>query len=174
MSWLYRIFSGGTIFRPLLWLLAIDAVAYFAYARFARPDGTAAGRVASGAWTWTKSLFVKARTPAAPATELSAEQHRALFEFWWAGAMPLGTVTDAAYQRAIAALFGAGGMPWYLHLLQSAQIALTVIFVLLIALALRDRVAAARARAALGRRYGAEDDGMQKDDMPAHNRSHPD
>jgi hypothetical protein len=143
MLWLYRIFSGGTVVRPLAWLLAIDAAAYFLYARAARPEAGAVGRYAGDAWTWTKSLFKKA--PASAATDLSGDQHRALFEFWWAAAVPLGTVSDRAYDRAVTLLFGPAGMPWHIHALQAAQIALTAVLVLLIGLSIRNRVRAALA-----------------------------
>ncbi|MGH7004797.1 MAG: pentapeptide repeat-containing protein, partial [Alphaproteobacteria bacterium] len=101
----YGLFSdcGRSIVRPILWLALINAGAYFAFRMLAKPASTAVGRAARGTWTWMKSIFVS--PPTAPATSLSAEQQKSLFEFWWSSAVP-GSVTRATYEKAAASLFG--------------------------------------------------------------------
>jgi uncharacterized protein YjbI with pentapeptide repeats len=136
----YGLFSdcGRGFVRPMLWLALVNVAAYFAYRAYAKPTTTVMGRAARGTWGWMKSLFV---TPPPSATTssatFSAEQQRSLFEFWWSGAVP-GSVTRTAYEKSVASLFGAGGLPLPVYLLQFGQTALNVLLVVLLAVAVRN------------------------------------
>ncbi len=143
---LYRVTSarGRSLMRPLLWLVFVNAGAWWIYARAARPAGSMVGRAASGVWGWTKSWFVQsAAAPPTPSGSLSGEQERALFEFWWSSAVPLGTVPRGAYEKSVLLLYGQAGAPWFVHLTQAAHLALNLILVFLLALAVRYHVTAA-------------------------------
>ena len=134
---------GRSLVRPLVWLALANAGAYFAYQAYAKPSSTAVGRAARGTWGWMKSLFVS--TPPSPATtsSFSAEQQASLFEFWWSSAVP-GSVTRGAYEKAALSLFGPGGFPPPVYFVQFAQAALNILFVLLLAFAVRNHFRAPR------------------------------
>jgi uncharacterized protein YjbI with pentapeptide repeats len=137
----YGLFSdcGRSLVRPALWLVLVNVAAYFAVRAYATPSTTAVGRAARGTWGWMKSIFVS--TPPTSATTsaatLSADQQRSLFEVWWSGAVP-GSVTRTAYEKAVISLFGTQGMPLQVYLLQFGQTALNLLFVLLLAVAVRN------------------------------------
>src|SRR5262249_29599225 len=102
-----------------------------------KPSTTVMGRAARGTWGWMKSLFVSSPQQPVAASSLSADQQRALFEFWWSGAVP-GSVTRTAYEKAVLALFGPEGVPSLLYLVQFGQTALNALLVLLLAIAVRN------------------------------------
>lgn len=129
---------GRSALRPALWLALVNAAAWFAYQAQAKPSSTAVGRAARGTWGWIKSQFVSAPPSATTSSAgLSSDQQRALFEVWWSGAVP-GSVTRAAYEKAVLALFGAEGLPPAVYVLQFGQAALNLLLVLLLALAVRN------------------------------------
>jgi uncharacterized protein YjbI with pentapeptide repeats len=143
----YGLFSdcGRSLVRPALWLALANAGAYFGYKLHAKPATTAVGRAARGTWGWMKSWFVTPPPSAATtSSSLSSEQQRSLFEFWWSSAVP-GSVTRAAYEKAARSLFGGDVIPLQVYLLQFGHLALNVIFVLLIALAVRNHFRVPRA-----------------------------
>lgn len=133
----YGLFSdcGRSVVRPLVWLVLVNGAAYFAFRALAKPASTVVGRAARGTWGWIKSIFVS--PPTVPGTALSGEQEKALFEFWWSGAVP-GSIARPAYEKAALSLFGSDRIPQLAHVLQSGQTVLNVFFVLLLALALRN------------------------------------
>lgn len=135
---------GRSVLRPLLWLALVNAAAYYAYQASAKPSSTAVGRAARGTWGWIKSQFVS--TPPSSATTsaatLSADQQRSLFEFWWSGTVP-GSVTRAAYEKAVLTLYGTEGLPAAVYFVQAGQAALNLLLVLLLALAVRNHFRAA-------------------------------
>lgn len=137
LLFLYGLFSdcGRSVLRPLLWLALVNGAAYFAFRMLAKPASTVVGRAARGTWSWMKSIFVS--QPTVPGTTLSAEQEKALFEFWWSSAVP-GSIPRAVYEKAALLLFGADGIPRLAHILQASQTALNVVLVVLLALALRN------------------------------------
>lgn len=130
---------GRSVIRPLLWLGVVNVAAYLAYRFYTKPATTAVGRTASGVWAWTKSWFVTPpASDAPPPLGLSTEQVKALFEFWWSSAVPLGTIPRAAYDKAVTLLFGAGGVPEWVYVIQSAHLAANIGLVLFVVLALRN------------------------------------
>ncbi len=128
--------SGRSILRPLLWLGLANYAAYLFYEGAIVPKTTVVGRTARGTWGWMKSLVSSEGTTTTSA--IAPEQYRALFEFWWSSAVPLGTLPRAAYEKAVTTLFGAAGAPWFVHVGQGAHFALNALFLFLIALALRN------------------------------------
>ena len=129
---------GRSAVRPALWLALVNGAAYLTYRAYAKPSTTVVGRAAKGTWGWMKSLFVSSPPSATTSSAtLSADQQRSLFEFWWSGAVP-GSVTRAAYEKAMLALFGAEGLPPAVYLVQFGQAALNLLLVLLLALAVRN------------------------------------
>ncbi len=139
LLFVYGLFSdcGRGLVRPVIWLALVNVAAYFAYRAYAKPSTTVVGRAARGTWGWMKSLFVSTPQPSVTTSALSADQQRSLFEFWWAGAVP-GSVTRAAYEKAVLVLFGRDGLPPLLYFVQFAQTALNLLLVLLLALAVRN------------------------------------
>lgn len=137
----YGLFSdcGRSLVRPALWLVLVNVAAYFAVRAYAKPSTTVVGRAARGTWGWMKSIFVSSPPTSATtsAATLSTEQQRSLFEVWWSGAVP-GSVTRTAYEKAVTSLFGSQGMPLQVYLVQFGQTALNLLFVLLLALAIRN------------------------------------
>jgi hypothetical protein len=129
---------GRSAVRPLLWLAAANAGAYYLYQLYAKPSSTAVGRAARGTWGWIKSQFVSAPPPSATtsAATLSADQQRSLFEFWWSATVP-GSVTRATYEKAALALYGAEGLPPAVYVVQAGQAALNLLLLLLLAFAVR-------------------------------------
>lgn len=141
LLFLYGAFSdcGRSVLRPALWLVLVNAAAWYAYRGIAKPSSTAVGRAARGTWGWIKSQFVSPPPGSATTSSatFSAEQQRALFEFWWSGTVP-GSVTRATYEKAVLALYGAEGLPPAVYFVQAGQAALNLVLALLLALAVRN------------------------------------
>lgn len=139
LLFLYGVLSdcGRGLARPVLWLVLVNAAAYFAYRAYAKPSTTVVGRAAKGTWGWMKSLFVTPPPSATTSSALSSDQQRSLFEFWWSGAVP-GSVTRSVYEKSVLALFGPEGVPPLVYFVQFGQTALNLLLVLLLALAVRN------------------------------------
>jgi hypothetical protein len=127
---------GRSVIRPLILLCATNTGAYLAYESAILPKTTIVGRTARGTWGWVKSWF--SSDASTTTTSITAEQYKALFEFWWASAVPLGTLPRSAYEKAVTTLYGVGGAPAFVHVMQFGQFSLNALSLFLIALALRN------------------------------------
>ena len=137
--------GGRGVWRPLLWLVVANFAAHAVYrAHIKATTMQQVGRTARSWWgrsvDWVGGLFGGAsETPRSVAAD-SAAQEKALADFTIAGATPFGPVSRAVYERAIETLY-KGELAAAVQLVQLAQGWLNLLFVALLCLAVRGRVA---------------------------------
>jgi hypothetical protein len=140
--------GGRGVWRPILWLVLVNLAAHAIYrAHIKATTMQQVGRTARSWWgrtvDWVGGLFGDSASTPAPAQAVSAAQEKALLDFTLGGATPFGPFSRAVYERAIETLF-KGELAAAVQLAQLAQGWLNLLFVALLAVAVRRRASARR------------------------------
>lgn len=138
--------GGRGVWRPILWLVAINLVAHAIYrAHVKATTMQQVGRTARSWWgrsvDWVGGLFGGSSEAPRTVAGVSAAQEKALVDFALAGATPFGPMSRGVYERAVETLY-KGELATTVQIVQLAQGWLNLLFVALLAVAVRNRLRA--------------------------------